>query len=495
VSQTIKNHFQRFLCHPWTGGVLVFMLVSSVAATAALEYFSATGFEPQSSQVSQTTNEVVTSEAIDSLTQPALKKTLEAPPLAQLDGSQVNPFLLGVVGKENSPQAEAPPAVPVFDRERVLTDADGRIDRQFEVTPTLKDRVGFWFDVYTKYDQNHRIIHSQRFPWIIYKIVDVSDIINATTPRVRWLRNVKADNFVKTEEARIRKSLQRIAGGRPVAEDDQTAAVLKAWNKSVRKAAREALSDVRVQTGQRNFFEDGLKVSPRYLSAMEKIFRAKKLPIELTRLPFVESSFNQEATSKVGAGGIWQFMGNTGRKFLIVDGKIDERRSPFKASEAAAMLLKENHMILGHSWPLALTAWNHGPGGVRKACAAARSKDLGTVVSRYHSKSFDFASSNFYSEFLGALYAERYNDVIFGALDRAPELVPMVVRVQRSVKVNDVIKSSGLSKEEFLLLNPDLIQAQVSNVRLPIGFRIHLPETARLSVEQLVGTKRFARAD
>jgi membrane-bound lytic murein transglycosylase D len=227
---------------------------------------------------------------------------------------------------------------------------------------------------------------------------------------------------------------------------------------------------------------------------MEKIFRAKKLPIELTRLPFVESSFNQEATSKVGAGGIWQFMGNTGRKFLIVDDKIDERRSPFKATEAAAMLLRENHMILGRSWPLALTAWNHGPGGVRKACAAAGSKDLGTVISRYRSKSFDFASSNFYSEFLGALYAERYNDLIFGDLERESDLNPMVVRVQRSVKVNDVIKSSGLSKAEFLLLNPDLVQAQASNVRLPIGFRIHLPEQARISVEQLVGSKRVASA-
>jgi membrane-bound lytic murein transglycosylase D len=188
-------------------------------------------------------------------------------------------------------------------------------------------------------------------------------------------------------------------------------------------------------------------------------------------------------------------MGNTGRKFLIVDGKIDERRSPFKASEAAAMLLKENHMILGHSWPLALTAWNHGPGGVRKACAAARSKDLGTVIARYRSKSFDFASSNFYSEFLGALYAERYSDLIFGDIEREAELNPMIVRVQRSVKVNDVIKASGLTKEEFLLLNPDLVQAQAANVRLPIGFRIHLPEAARQqAVEQLVGSKRIARA-
>lgn len=487
MTQTSRTPFKRFLCHRLTGLALISILVGAVIAAAAIEFYSYSDL-PKSTLAASP-------ESIEISTSPAPLKTLEAPPQTQLDGSQVNPFLLGVVGKENTPQAEAPREVPVFDRERVLGDADGRIDPQFEITSTLKERVGFWFDVYSKYDQNHRIIHSLRYPWIIYKIVDVSDIINATTPRVRWLRNVKADNFVKSERAKIKASIQRIASGKKLRDEDEPVVqALKQLKGSLRKNARNALSDVRVQTGQRNFFEDGLKVSPRYLSSMEKIFRAKKLPIELTRLPFVESSFNQEATSKVGAGGIWQFMGNTGRKYLIVDDKIDERRSPFKASEAAAMLLKENHMILGHSWPLALTAWNHGPGGVRKACAAARSKDLGTVIARYHSKSFDFASSNFYSEFLGALYAERYSDIIFGNIERDPELNPIVIRVQRTVRVNEVIKSSGLSKEEFLLLNPDLIQAQASNTRLPIGFRIHLPETAQLGVEQLLGAKRIARA-
>lgn len=428
---------------------------------------------------------------------PAKKQNLQAPPMSLLDGFQVNPFLLGVVGKENAP-TETVLDIPVFDRDHVLDDADGRISAPFQISHTLRDRVGFWFDVYSKFDQNHRIIHNQRYPWIVYKIVDVSDIINAPTPRVRWLRNVKADQFVKSEKAKVRATLQKLAKGvipeklsdneRPVAE------ALARLGKNLKHSAREALSDIRVQTGQRNFFVEGLQVSPRYLSAMEKIFRSKKLPIELTRLPFVESSFNKRAVSKVGASGIWQFMGDTGRKFLIVNGKIDERRSPFKASEAAAMLLKENHMILSHSWPLAVTAWNHGPAGVRKACKAARSKDLGTVIARYRSHSFDFASSNFYSEFLGALYAERYQDVIFGKVDHEEELAPTVVRVQKSVRLQDVIRSSGLTVDEFLLMNPDLTDVAKSNSYLPVGFRLHLPEHARVGVEQLVSTERIATA-
>lgn len=473
-----------------TGFTLAFVLVTSALSLIGLSLFNFTDLITTVDIARAKDDVSATSLNYIEVTSAPTAQALTAPPKSQLDGLQVSPFLLGVVGKENA--AAAPETdTPLFDRDHVLTDADSRIDKQFEISPTLKERAGFWFDVYSKYDQNHRIIHNQRFPWIIYKIVDVTEIINATTPRVRWLRNVKADNVVKLERAKVLKTLQKLAKGispdRLTDEEKPVADALFRLGKNIRKNARLSIGDIRVQTGQRNFFVDGLHVSQRYLSAMEKIFRAKKLPIELTRLPFVESSFNQDAVSKVGAGGIWQFMGNTGRKFLLVDGKIDERRSPFKASEAAAMLLKENHMILGHSWPLAITAWNHGPGGVRKASAAARSKDLGTIVARYHSKSFDFASSNFYSEFLGALYAERYNDLIFGKIDRETELSPTVVRIQRSVHIDDVIRSSGLTKQEFLLMNPDLTQAQSSNARLPVGFRVHLPEHARISVEQLVG--------
>ena len=157
----LRTLFNRFLRHRLTGAALIFILSTAVLAAAAMEIYSYTDLSKP------VCKNDVSEKTIDTLTQPAPQKTLEAPPQAQLDGSQVNPFLMGVVGKENTPQAEAPPLVPVFDRERVLTDADGRIDRQFEISSTLKDRVGFWFDVYSKYDQNHRIIHHQKFPWII----------------------------------------------------------------------------------------------------------------------------------------------------------------------------------------------------------------------------------------------------------------------------------------------------------------------------------------
>jgi membrane-bound lytic murein transglycosylase D len=305
------------------------------------------------------------------------------------------------------------------------------------------------------------------------------------------MRNQKADKLVKSEAEKIRTALRSLAQKKkksPAAKlnsyEQLVAGALSRLKGDMKAHASLAASEVRIQTGQRNFFIEGLEVSPRYLSTMEEIFRRHKLPIELTRIPFVESSFNKHATSKVGATGIWQFMGNTGRKFMTVNEVIDERRSPFKASEGAARLLKENYIILYRSWPLAVTAWNHGPGGVRKASKAAQSRDLGVIVSRYRSRTFDFASSNFYAEFLAALHAEFYKDSVFGPVAREPKLDIQIVKLRRSVRVAEVMQATGLAIERFLLMNPDLKKAVARNIILPAGFRVHVPANVRNAIER-----------
>lgn len=420
------------------------------------------------------------------------------------DSSGADPDLVALLGKlvaynekeiPAAKRAANDPEIPEFDRDQILNDYDDRISPLFEIPDDLRDRVGFWFDVYTKYDSNRRVIHHARYPWIIYKVVDVSWIINSDTPRIRWLRNERADKFVKEEANKIRAAIRSVSKKTSLKNlDEYEQMVVDALGRldgSVQKRAAQALSDVRVQTGQRNFFIEGLEVSPRYLGTMEKIFKEHKLPVELTRIPFVESSFNKHATSKVGATGIWQFMGSTGRKFMRVDETIDERRSPFKATEGAARLLKENHMILYRSWPLAVTAWNHGPGGIRKASQVAGSRELGTIVARYSSKTFDFASSNFYAEFLAALHAERYNKEVYGEVFREPELDLHVVKLSRQIRPSEIVRVSGMSPEKFLMLNPELSRLWKIDAAIPSGFRIHVPRDARLSIENLLAFASF----
>ena len=156
---------------------------------------------------------------------------------------------------------------------------------------------------------------------------------------------------------------------------------------------------MRCQVGQQDRFQAGLIRSGAYMDRMRAIFSAHGLPADLAFLPHVESSFNTNAYSKFGAAGMWQFTRSTGKRFMTVDYVLDERRDPIAAAHAAARLLKENHERLG-SWPLAITAYNHGAAGMQRAKAAHG--DYPGIFTSYKGRTFKFASRNFYSEFLAA---------------------------------------------------------------------------------------------
>ncbi|WP_374077955.1 lytic transglycosylase domain-containing protein [Bdellovibrio bacteriovorus] len=378
----------------------------------------------------------------------------------------------------------------VYHREEILSDYQDRVGEDFTIPAGLRDRVGFWFDIYTRYDSNRKVVHHTLYPWVVFKVVDITSIINSDTPKARWMRNVKADEFVTDEVQNIREALKELARGAELDEEDEyqvlAAKALEVLPGSLRNKAKEALKNVRVQTGQKNFFAEGIEVSPIYLSGMEEIFRNHKLPVELTRIPFVESSFNRHAVSKVGASGIWQFMDYTGKSFMTVNEHIDERNSPFKATNAAARLLKENHMILRRSWPLAVTAWNHGPSGIRRAMKAAESEDLSEIINSYQSRTFDFASSNFYCEFLAALYAEKYHEQIFKDLEYEKTLDLHTVKLARSISAKELLRRSGLAKEDFVMYNPDLKKALERNASIPSGFTLMVDTPARLVLKSLL---------
>lgn len=394
---------------------------------------------------------------------------------------------------------------PSFDRGSILVDHDERISDEFNIPEGLHERVGFWFDIYTQFDSNKKVIHHALYPWIIYKVIDVEPIVNASFPRRRWMRNEVANNLVKKELAAVRKALVSVSkktraadlkSERLTPDEILVRDALTKLGSNVAKLARKSLREVRVQTGQRDFMAEGLQTAPRYMTAMEDVFRKHRLPIELTRLPLVESSFNKHAQSKVGAMGVWQFMESSGKKQrLVVNDVVDERKSVFKSTHAAANQLKENHMILHRSWPLAVTAWNHGPSGVRLAYRAARTKDLPTIIEVYHSKRFGFATENFYAEFLAALYTERYSAEIFPGLPKQAPLLVQEIRLTRKVSVEEILRVSTISLDEFVAINPDL--AKLVKIRRPLqaGLRILIPTDARSAVDNLmsgeVGKKRI----
>jgi len=125
---------------------------------------------------------------------------------------------------------------------------------------------------------------------------------------------------------------------------------------------------VRVQRGLRERFRRGVEISGRYEPAFREAFRAAGLPEDLVYLPHVESSYQLRAVSSAGATGVWQFMPATGRSYMHVGSAVDERWTLLVSAKAAARYLDEAYSRLG-TWPLAITSYNHGVGGMARAKA------------------------------------------------------------------------------------------------------------------------------
>ena len=170
-------------------------------------------------------------------------------------------------------------------------------------------------------------------------------------------------------------------------------------------------------------------------------------------LPHVESSFNAAAYSKVGAAGLWQFMRSTGRRFMRIDSAVDERMDPFRATEAAAQLLSYNYRLLG-TWPLAMTAYNHGAEGMRRAKEQLGTDDIVRIVREYHSPSFGFASRNYYVSFLAALTVAQNPEKYFGPIKREPEAQFHEVKHAGFVTVSALTHALRIERDELRRLNP-----------------------------------------
>lgn len=367
-----------------------------------------------------------------------------------------------------------------------LNDPDNRVDDQFSIAKGLQPRVHFWFNIYTKYGSSDHVIHHSRYPWIVFKVVSTEEIDSG--PGHRWTKYHRSRRLVKRERRAIRRALLRLSKKRSYRNlkglERQLYNRLK-WVRGKRsRVFKFAASHVRSQLGQKDFYKNGLQSSRKYFAFMNQQFSEYGLPEELTRLPFVESSFNIHAQSAVGASGIWQIMPRTGASYGKVGKYIDERNSPYKSTQMAARLLRFYYRYF-KSWPLAVTAYNNGIGGMKRAIARSKSRDLHTIIKRTYAGSFKFASANFYSSFLAALHAYAYRMEIFEYNENREAPFPTVkeISLSKRFRPKTLIKLLEINKDLFLKYNLDLKKALRRNVLLPRNLKIYLPESVARKLE------------
>lgn len=366
-------------------------------------------------------------------------------------------------------QQPAAPAVGVAPGSIAAIDSPP-ISLEIPRPPELKRDVDFWIRVYSEITTLQGFMHDERNLAVVYETLNLPLGAPGSSPRRQTISEARTRWLAAINEAVEALEAQRA----PASIEAQR--VLELWGAEATPARlREARNEVRFQLGQADRFRAGIVRSGAWEPHIARTFAALGLPPELAALPHVESSFTPTAYSKVGASGLWQFMRSTGRLFMRVDDIVDERLDPFRSTEAAARLLANNYRLLG-SWPLAITAYNHGPNGMRRARAVMGTDDFGIIARRYRSPSFGFASRNFYPSFLAALTIDQDAQRYFPGVIRAPEQRSFEIEMPGYAEVTQLERALAVSRTELRELNPALRPVVWSGERfVPRGYRLRLP--------------------
>jgi membrane-bound lytic murein transglycosylase D len=375
----------------------------------------------------------------------------------------------------------------------------------FPKPPDLEPQVAFWRNVYAVWGRSEVAVHDNRYMNLVYEIVQLpGETGEGYTPAQKELLQERLDDW----RDRLRGLEYKLTFGLPLNSDDRQLADRIARHADLQTAIRGASERVRYQRGLRERFLRGLQISGRYDRLFRDIFRRYGLPEELAFLPHVESSFQGNARSSAGAVGIWQFTPAAAKTF-IGDDSLQARLDPVASAHGAARYLRHAYDRLG-SWPLAITSYNHGIGGMRKA-KDRYGHDFMQIVKDYDHPQFGFASRNYYAEFLAAceialrpelFFAEEIRfepDTGFGLTERyavsTPKPLPPVRLAAHAPKLK-AVKTSRSEPARFSPTRPSMLATNRSVGRtlvrktLPGPLPVKYPAGRRVPKATGTGKKR-----
>ncbi len=347
----------------------------------------------------------------------------------------------------------------------VSVSAQSAIRDDFPRPAAFDPDVAFWKRIYSEVGTDGGLLHDNRHLGVVYRVISLPDTEDAR----------QRSRVVDAAREEIREGLLKLASD-PSADDALSRELRRLWGDDTGPAELRAAADrIRFQLGQRDRFLAGLERSGRWDAWIREVMREHDVPEGIVALPHVESSFTPYARSRAGAAGMWQFTYGTGQRFMQVDHVLDERLDPWLSSQAAAKLLRHNYQVTG-SWPLALTAYNHGAAGVRRAVAIMESDDIVTLAREYQGRRFGFASRNFYPAFLAALAIHAEPEAYFDDYQLAEAETPNGLRMPAYISVNDLAEALELSPEALRRHNPALLRPVWEGQKhVPRGYSLRLP--------------------
>jgi membrane-bound lytic murein transglycosylase D len=199
-------------------------------------------------------------------------------------------------------------------------------------------------------------------------------------------------------------------------------------------------------------FERQMALAEYYFPLFEEKLSKYNLPLEIKYLAIVESALQPKAKSKVGAGGLWQFMPATGKQYkLNISTYVDERHDPIKSTEAACHYMMNMYAIFG-DWSLVLASYNCGPGNVSKAIRRSGGKTDYWEIRKYLPRE----TANYLPAFLATMYIYEFKKE-HGLVPKKAEMTYFetdTVMVKQAMTFKQLSDLLDISEAQLEYLNP-----------------------------------------
>ncbi len=204
-------------------------------------------------------------------------------------------------------------------------------------------------------------------------------------------------------------------------------------------------------------FQRHINRAAPFEKVVKNILKSKGLPTEIFYLGIVESGYRTDARSHAQAVGVWQFIKGTGKRYgLKMNSYVDERRDPYRSTEAAALYLKDLYNVF-NSWELALAAYNAGEGRILRAVMAGKTRDFWELADRGY---LPEETLNYVPKFIAAAVVgenlEKYGLSKNPASLSLPDLE--IVEVPHSTRLSTIANSAGIPVEILANNNPQLLR-------------------------------------
>jgi membrane-bound lytic murein transglycosylase D len=264
------------------------------------------------------------------------------------------------------------------------------------------------------------------------------------------LENAAVDEL--TEDVSLMESTSEVAfdPNAPAAELDIPEAT---YDIPVETNARVLAIIEMFQTQKREWFQEALDRSARYMPLFERVLEEEGAPRDLVYLAMIESAFKPRAASRAGARGIWQFISGTGRLYgLRQDFWVDDRFDVEKATRAAARHLLDLHAEF-NDWYLAMAAYNAGAKRIDRAIRRGGNRDFWTLAQKRYLP----RETRSYVPLILAAAVIAKNPETYGFVPAADSALEFdVVELDEPVDLETAAKAAGVPVGELQLLNPEL---------------------------------------